>query len=453
MVSSPSTVASAAPSKGKLLRVLGVGFGIAVALGSSIGAGIMRTPATIAARLPSAWLILLAWVVGGVYSLFGAWSLSEVGAMIPSAGAYYTIARRAYGDYISFLVGWTDWISVCGGAAFISLLAGEYLGDLVPILAGHTTALAAFIIAVLGLLQWRGIRWGSVFQNATSAITSCVFMVLIVAAFAHPHYRSSTLTPIAVMPAGIALLAAWVLVLQAVIGTYDGWYAALYFGDEIVNPGVELPRSFIRGVLLLAAIYVLINAALLYSLDMTRLAGENLPLSRLAQIVSGERGAVVFRWLMTLILISSANAAVLAATRVLFAMIRDGWGPSRFASVNQGGTPVIPLFLTALAAIGFLLSGSFSRVLSVTAFFFVSKYLLSYLAVFVLRRREPRTMRPYRAFGHPWTTGAVVIGSLLYLAGVVAADTRNTLYGCVVLIASYPIYRLLRRNVSAAPDN
>ena len=173
-MSSPSTVASAAAAKGKLLRVLGVGFGIAVALGSSVGAGIMRTPATIAAVLPSAWLILLAWVVGGVYSLFGAWSLSEVGAMIPSAGAYYTIARRAYGDYISFLVGWTDWISVCGGAAFISLLAGEYLGDLVPILTGHTTALAAFIIAVLGLLQWRGIRWGSVFQNATSAITACV---------------------------------------------------------------------------------------------------------------------------------------------------------------------------------------------------------------------------------------------------------------------------------------
>lgn len=74
--------------------------------------------------LPSAWLILLAWMVGGVYSLFGPWSLSEVGAMTPSAGTYYTIARRAYGDYINFLVGWTDWISVCRGAAFISLLAG-----------------------------------------------------------------------------------------------------------------------------------------------------------------------------------------------------------------------------------------------------------------------------------------------------------------------------------------
>lgn len=102
-MSSPSTTASPASSDGKLLRVLGVGFGIAVALGSSIGAGIMRTPSAIAARMPIPWLILLAWIVGGVYSLLGACALSEVGAMVPSAGAYYAIARRAYGDYISFL--------------------------------------------------------------------------------------------------------------------------------------------------------------------------------------------------------------------------------------------------------------------------------------------------------------------------------------------------------------
>jgi basic amino acid/polyamine antiporter, APA family len=214
-----------------------------------------------------------------------------------------------------------------------------------------------------------------------------------------------------------------------------------------VNPGVELPRSFIRSVLLLAVLYVLINAALLYSLDMPQLASENLPLARLGQIVSGEKGVVAVRWLMTLILVAAANAAMLSTTRVLFAMGRDGWGPARIATVNRGGTPAIPLFLSMIASIVFLLSGSFNRVLAVTAFLFVSKYLLSYLAVFVLRQREPNTTRPYRAFGHPWTTAAAVIGSLLFLAGVVAADTRNTLYGCVVLIASYPIYRLGRKNV------
>ena len=413
----------------------------------------MRTPAEIAARLPNAWLILLAWVIGGAYSLLGAWALSEVGAMVPSAGAAYAIARRAYGDYISFVVGWADWISLCSATAFISLLAGEYLGDLMPSLTGHISTLAALIVVVLGFVQWRGIRWGSAFQDVTSAVTACVFIVLIVAAFMHPHSRASSHPTASVMPTGVALFASWMLVLQAVLNTYDGWYGALYFGDEIVDPGVELPRSFLRSVLLLTSLYVLINAALLYSLDMPQLAHENLPLARLGQFVSGERGVVAVRWLTTLILVAGANAAMLQATRLLYAMSRDGWGSKRIAAVNRGGTPSIALFLTMTASIVFLLSGSFDRVFAVTAFLVISKYLLSYLAVFVLRRREPDATRPYRAFGHPWTTAVAVIGSALFLVGVVAADTRNTLYGCVVLIASYPIYRLERRAISPIQNN
>lgn len=447
------TTAPATPAEGKLLRVLGVGFGIAVALGSSIGAGIMRTPSAIAGRLPNVWLILVAWIVGGVYSLLGAWALSEVGAMVPSAGAYYAIARRAYGDYVSFVVGWTDWISVCGSTAFISLLAGEYLGDLVPALHGHTTAVATSVVVVLGLVQWRGIRWGSGFQDVTSAGSACILLVLVVAAFVHPHAHSPTLSASAVMPGGMALFGAWMFVLQAVLGTYDGWYGALYFGDEIVNPGVELPRSFIRSVLLLATLYVLINAALLYSLDMSQLASENLPLAQLGKIVAGGRGVVAVRWLMTVILVAAANAAMLSTTRVLYAMSRDGWGPARLASVNRGGTPALPLLLSLIVSTGFLLSGSFNRVLAITAFLFVAKYLLSYLAVFVLRRREPNTPRPYLAFGHPWTTAVAVIGSVLFLVGVIAADTRNTFYGCLVLIASYPVYRLGRRAFSEVREN
>ncbi len=117
--------------------------------------------------------------------------------------------------------------------------------------------------------------------------------------------------------------------------------------------------------------------------------------------------------------------------------------------VNRGGTPSAALFLSTLATIGLLISGSFQRVLAVTAFVAVSKYLLSYLAVFVLRRREPSTPRPYRAFGYPYTTGAAVLGSFLFLLGAIAADTRSSLYGCLLLVASYPAYRLARKSAAS----
>ena len=125
---------------------------------------------------------------------------------------------------------------------------------------------------------------------------------------------------------------------------------------------------------------------------------------------------------------------------------RDGWGTIRLACVNCGGTPAAALFLSAFVTLGFVLSGSFNRVLAVTSFVLVSKYLLLCLSVFVLRRREPSTS-PYRAFGYPYTSAVAVLGSLACLLGSIAADTRNSLYGCLVIIASYPVYRLARRHV------
>ena len=439
-------------SKGALLRVLGVGFGIAVSLGNSIGAGIMRTPSENAARLPSVLLLMLAWIVGGLYSMVGAWSLSEVGAMIPSAGAYYTVARRAFGDYVSFVVGWTDWVSLCGATAVIALLAGEYLGDLWTGLGGHTVGLATAVVVSVMLVQWRGIRWGSRFQDVTSAITALIFFSLIVAAFLLPRPALVVAAPVLAMPNGMSLFIAWILVLQAVIYTYDGWYGAFYFGDEIINPGVELPRSLINGIVLLGAIYILTNAALFYALPVSGLARENLPIAAVGQRILGEHGSSLVRAFMTLTLVSGANAALLCATRVLFAMSRDGWGSAHIVYVNPGGTPSRALFLSAFAAVGFLLSGSFDRVLAVTAFFVVSKFLLSYLAVFILRRREPAMPRPYRALGYPWTTLAAVLGSFAFLVGAIAADTRNSLYGCLVLIASYPLYRLVRKSNATSPS-
>lgn len=434
--------------KGAFLRVLGVGFGIAVSLGSCIGSGIMRTPSEIAARLPSISLIMCAWVLGALYSLAGAWSLSEVGAMIPSAGAYYAVARRAFGDYVSVVVGWTDCVSLCAAMATIAILAGEYLGDLVPRFAHHNVSVAMGMVLLLALIQLRGIRWGSRLQDVTTTITAFVFFSLIIGAFLFPHHTSQPTLAGSPMPRGISLVSAWILVLQAVIFTYDGWYAALYFGDEFINPGVELPRSMINGVLLVSGVFILINAALLYALDLPSLSHDNLPIAAVGQAVLGRNGAVIVRWFMFGTLISIANATLLCAPRILCAMSRDGWGSVRIAYINTGGTPTVSLVLCVFVVLALLLTGSFDRVLAITAFCYVSKYLFSYLAVFVLRYREPATPRPYRAFGYPFTTGAAVLVSFAFLLGAIVSDTRNSLYGVLLLLASYPIYRLARKKTS-----
>jgi len=427
-----------------MLRILGLAFGIAVSLGGSIGSGIMRTPSQIAARLPSPSLIMFAWFLGMAYSLLGAWSLAEVGAMIPSSGAYYAIARRAYGDYLGFVVGWSDWLSNCSAVAAAAILIGEYSRDLWPRLA-HPVFIASAATVLIALLQWRGVRWGSRFQNITSAATALVFLVLVLGAFVAPSHTaaSPSATP---LPSGVPLVFAFILTLQAVIYTYDGWYTSIYFGDELINPGREMPRAMFHGVFLLSAIYLAVNAALLHVLGTGGIAKNNLPVAALGAAILGLAGELAVKALMILALVALVNSVVLAATRVLFAMSCDGWGTSALMRVNPGGTPSVALLVSAATTMAFLLTGSFNRVIAITAFIFVAKYGMSYLAVFVLRRREPDTPRPYRSWGYPWTSGLAVAASVAFLAGAFASDLRNSLYGVALLVVSYPIYRMMKRS-------
>jgi basic amino acid/polyamine antiporter, APA family len=428
-----------------MLRILGVTFGIAVSLGSSIGSGIMRTPSQIASRMPSAWLIMSAWALGAIYSLLGAWSLAEVGAMIPSSGAYYTIARRAYGDYLGFVVGWNDWVSNCSAVAAAAILIGEYSRDLSPRLS-HPIVTASLAVILIALLQWRGVRWGSRFQQTTSAATAAVFFILILGAFAAPH-RAPVPVSATALASGIPLLFAFVLALQAVIYTFDGWYGAIYFGDELVNPGREMPRSMLHSVFLLSAIFLLTNAALFHVLGVAGIAKEDLPVAALGAAIFGHAGDTVVRASMVIALVALVNGVILSASRVLYAMSRDGWGARAFTRVNRGGTPSMALLVSTAVTMAFLLSGSFNRVIAITAFFFVAKYGMSYFAVFMLRRREPETPRPYRSWGYPWTTGLAVAGSVAFLVGAFASDEHNSLYGVGLLLASYPVYRLTKKFV------
>src|SRR3954467_9438368 len=126
--------------RGPLLRVLGVVFGMAVTVGITIGMGILRTPGEVAGRLPNAWLFIGVWLLGGVYAVFGAFSVAELGTMIPRSGGFYVFARRALGEYPGFVVGWSDWLSTCGTVAAVALVVGEYAGLLFPSLAGRTLA-------------------------------------------------------------------------------------------------------------------------------------------------------------------------------------------------------------------------------------------------------------------------------------------------------------------------
>ena len=446
----PDTSLNPTQTRGHLLRVLGFGFGLAVIIGNTIGGGIFRTPGAIAANLPNVWLFLSVWLVGGLYALLGAISIAELGAMIPRSGGQYVFARYALGEYAGFIVGWTDWLSTCGSTGAVALVIGTFTVALFPAIAAAYTsqAVAASIIILFGLLQWRGIVMGSTAQNITSLLKAVAFMGLIAAAFvlggggSFAHGQAQTQSGLI----GFGLVTGIVLSLQAVIYTYDGWTGVIYFSEEVKNPGVDVPRSMIGGVLLVIAIYLLVNIAILYVLPMQQLIGKDFAAGEAANVLFGRFGDPIFRWLTIVSMLSTINACHLMATRVLFAMSRDGLLASRMANVNKGGTPAASLFVTVLVSLLVVIFGqTFDKIITVVAFFFVAAYILSFISVFVLRQREPERDRPYRTWGYPWTTGTVLVGSVLFLAGAIASDTRNSLYALVLLAVSYPVFRLMKR--------
>ena len=162
-------------------------------------------------------------------------------------------------------------------------------------------------------------------------------------------------------------------------------------------------------------------------------------------------GDAVIRSVMIISLISGVNACLLEASRVLFGMSRDRFFSRRAAAVNMGGTPNVALYLSTAVTIAFIATGSLQKVLAVTAFFFVANYAISFTSLFVLRRREPETARPYRAWGYPWTTGFALAGSVAFLVSAIVGDTRNSVWALIVLAASYPIYRLSKFLSAATP--
>ena len=437
-------------------------FGISAAIGNAISAGIVRTPGDIAKGLPNAWLFLGVWIVGGLYALFSAPAMAELGAAIPRSGGQYNFSRRAIGEYAGFIVGWSDWLSTCGTAAAVAIVVSEYSGSLFPILAGpqKIKLLSVTIIVGFGILQWRGIRWGSGAQLLTAAIKTAGFLVLVLACFlkggqAHQAALHSNAPPLT-LALGWPLAVAIMLGLQAVFYTIDGWDGVIYFGEEVREPGRDVPRAIFGSVFSIMGIYLLLNLVALYVLPMNEIAGNNFVLGAVADRVFGKFGDPIIRSIMVISMLSCLNANQLFCTRTLYAMSCDGLFFRQASKVNAGGTPTISLLLSTVAGVLFVL-GSFERVIAMLSFFFVANYTLTYASLFVLRKREPEMHRPYRAWGYPWTTAIALGASVLFLIGSIAPDLRGVILtgrfwppspamlALMILVLSYPVFRVLKR--------
>lgn len=424
-----------------LLKILGVLFGATMIVANTIGVGILRTPGDVAAALPSPAWFLGVWIIGALYSLFGAMTVAELAAMLPQSGGQYVFAHRAMGEYAGFVIGWTDWISSAAAIAAASIGLGELAAELWPAMAGGRTIIAFVITLAFGVLHWIGVRSGDVSTRAIGITKVLTLLAVAVACLVTPPAAASAGVSSLALPAGAALATAVIIAFQNVMYTYDGWTGYAYFGGEVTDAR-RIPRAMALGVVCVAVVYVALNAAFLHTLGIAGLAGEKFAAKAAAVSVFGTYGERVVSAVMAISILGNVSAIMMLLSRVPYAMAADGLLPHAMARVNRGGTPDIAHFASVAVVLILIATGTFASVLALAAFFYVMQYGVSFTALFVLRVREPNLPRPYRAWGYPIIPAIVLAGAAAFIVGSIVGDRENSVRSILVLLASYPVYRL-----------
>jgi APA family basic amino acid/polyamine antiporter len=300
------------------------------------------------------------------------------------------------------------------------------------------------------VLHWAGLRIGSTVTRIISLSVGLMLMVLVAGCFLAVPVGASAAAAPATSAASLPLLslgmvAALVTALRAVFLTYDGWYSAIYLAEESTQPTLTLPRAIIGGTILVAAMYVIFNIAILRVLPLPVLAASALPAADAARVVLPRGGAELVTVISLTTVLSLVNATLLMAPRVLLAIGRDGFFTRKATLVSAGGTPRVALGVTSAAAAALIMSGTFDEIIAIAVVLFLLNYVSAYIALIVLRRNEPATPRPYRAFGYPYTTGIVLLGCVLLWIAAIMEDPRSGLFAGLLLLACAPVYAWIAR--------
>jgi APA family basic amino acid/polyamine antiporter len=432
-------------SEVKLKKVLGIVFGVSIVVGSTIGAGILRVPASIAALLPNKLLILTCWLLTGGYILLCASSYAELTAMMPKAGGAFNYIKRAFGTYVGFAVGWFDFVLNVSAPAFFCIVLGEYTSLLFSQLQGHDKAVGIGYLTAFTLLNLPGIKTSSAAQKITSILKVVLLLVLVAGCFLAKPQQSSALVVAQPVVFNGALLIAFFKAMQLILGTYDGWMAVSFFAEEDENPGKNIARSYFIGAITIIILYLLINGAILYVLPLGSIAKSPLAASAAAAVAFGSWSSVIINIIAIFSVISILNAYMLIPSRILFGLSREGFFIKQGAMLNKGGTPYVSLLVCYVLTLVFIMFNTFEQIFSLAAVMLTVVTSFSFASLLMLRKKEPDLHRPYKAWGYPYLTILALTVSLVLFVGFAISDTRSFIFVVTLFLVSYPLYRLVTR--------
>jgi APA family basic amino acid/polyamine antiporter len=448
-----------------LPRVLGASQATAIVVGTIIGSGIFLVPREMMQDVGSSALVYLAWIVGGLLSLFGAMTYAELGAMLPYAGGEYVYLRGAYGDTPAFLYMWT-WFAVAKPASIAAVTIGlartlEFfpafrwlstpaVGGPLPLVCSQIFAMG--VTWLITGLNYLGIKKAGDFQLVFTVLK--VILILIVAGLCFTSTSGSWANFSTVLPRATGGFTGFMAALIATLWAYDGWNDLTMVAGEVRRPERSLPIALIGGLIIVGFLFMATNAAIQYILPAAAIAASERPAVAALTVVAGPAGAGFVAAAMALSIFVTLNGTIMSGARIPFAAARDRLFFRQFAHIHpRFQSPSTSLIIQGLLSTFLLLFLSrFQQFFELAVFAEWLFYMLTATTVFVYRRKHPEQHRPYKVWGYPVLPAIFVICAAAVLVSSYASNLKGSLLGTALVLLGLPILWFIRKLYPASPE-
>jgi APA family basic amino acid/polyamine antiporter len=469
-------------------RELGLLDSTMIVVGSMIGSGIFIVTADVARNVGGAGFVLLTWVITGLMTLIGAISYGELAGMMPKVGGQFIYLKEAYGKLTAFLFGWCTFLVIqTGTIAAVAVAFAKYTGVLLPdyiseniyvlefgvVHISSVQLLAVVSIIILTFLNLSGVKEAKFVQLVLTLVKAVALAGLIVlgilfglklnylqANWANAWDSFSTnaqggITPIS----GFTLISVIGLSMVGPLFSSSAWNNITYTAGEVKDPKRDIPLSLFYGTLGVSSLYILANVAYLMVLplagqsDAADVAGRGIMFASndrvgtaAAQQIFGSLGTIIMAIFIMISTFGCNNGLLLAGSRVYYSMARENLFFKQVGQLNKNGVPGFSLKLQSFWACLLCLSGTYGALLDYTVFTVLIFYVLTIVAIFILRQKQPNADRPYKAFGYPIIPAIYVLLAAGLCINLLIFRTETSLIGLFIVALGFPVYYFWSRN-------
>lgn len=461
-----------------LARTLGLGYVIIFVIANIIGSGVYKKIAPMASELHSSVWILVAWIVGGIITLFGALSNAEVAGLLADTGGEFVYLKKIYSRFFAFIYGWslftviqTATISSLAYVFAQSLNSMVHLPEVLPSLQHFSIGGIFFpfqdfgvkLVAILLILLLTGLNISGLKSGAgtSKAIMLMVFTGLFLIVFFGLISRNPTpdnFMKISELTNGSVTLSSFFTAMLAAFWAYQGWVSVGFIGGEVKDPTKNIPKGIVIGVLVVISIYLLVNVTYLTLLSIPQLeqiytSGNQIAAVEAVRSFWGTGGVLFISMLILVTTLGCTNASILTGARPYYAMSRERLFFSGIGKLNKSNVPGNSLLWQGIWASVLVLSGTFDQLTDMIIFAVFIFYGATTLGVFILRRKMPNAHRPYKVWGYPVVPAIFILFCIGLFANTIVARPREAAIGMILILSGIPVYYFLKRKYPKAGND